>query len=341
MKKLIILICSVLSIMFPNQIKTIIETLYSEQYIYKFIVIEILFFAFWYAKFSKSGRSLQIYFKPKEDKNLKLTRVKQNIPNIKKVDYYREIPCNGNLVRTFWFLYQYELLRDETDIIGAFLLKWRKEERIKILTNNFNKQKIDLNNIKHSENILENKLIDLFKEAAGENLIIEQDEIKKWCKKNKSFDIWWKLAIREQTEIFEKEGMVYDCKAGKVIAEELNKEAIQVLGFKRFLLEYSLINERTPLEVVNWEDYLVFAQVIGIAEEVVEQFKAVYPEISDIRINDLNYISQTKFGSVMRKIIYICYLFYGFMITFGFNILLKLWEGMLVVIAYLKINYMQ
>ena len=66
---------------------------------------------------------------------------------MKEIDYYRDIPCKGDLIRTFWFLFQYELLRDETDIIGAFILKWQKENKIKILKENNYRQKINLQNI--------------------------------------------------------------------------------------------------------------------------------------------------------------------------------------------------
>jgi hypothetical protein len=335
MKKIILLGCIVLTILFPKDVLNIIEFLIKEEYWGKILLIEIFIFSIIYFKTNRFRPGLKIYYKPMEDKGLKLTRVNEKLPQIKNIDYYREIPCNGNLLKVFWFLYQYNLLENETDIIGAFLLKWRKEARIQFIQENSN-QKINLNNLKYSDDEFENRLIDLVKKASGKNLTIEKNEIEEWSQKNKEFEIWWKQVIRYQTQIFETQETVYECKIGKVISEELNKEVIQILGFKKFLLNYSLIHEKTPIEVINWEEYLIFAQVMGIAKEVAEQFETVYPEIEDIRKNDFNYVSQTGFGCLIRILLYINALFLGFMITIGVNILLAIWRFILIGITLIK-----
>jgi len=336
MKKLIVfIICIAITIIYPNQIEKILAITREENniLIFQFALI-IICSAIYLKKCLYHHGNTKIFFKPQEDKGLKLVKVNEKLPIMKNIDYYREIPCNGDLIRTFWFLFQYDLLRDETDIIGAFILKWKKEQKININ----NSQKIDLQNLTHSENELENRLIDLIKEASGENLIIEAGEIQKWCEKNKNIEIWWKQAIRYQTKIFEKEGTVYECKAGVAISEELNKEAIQILGFKKFLLNYSLIHERMPIEVVNWEEYLIFAQVIGIAQEVIKQFQVVYPEIEEIRKNDLNYISKTGFGRFFRSLIYAHSIFIGFFMALGLNFLLWIWYGLATLITMIVNN---
>lgn len=35
------------------------------------------------------------------------------------LDYYRDIPCNGNLFRAYYIAYNYGLLKNKTDILGA------------------------------------------------------------------------------------------------------------------------------------------------------------------------------------------------------------------------------
>ena len=49
-----------------------------------------------------------------------------------------------------------------------------------------------------------------------------------------------------------------------------------------------MIKEREPIEVALWDEYLMYAQIFGIAEEVANQFKKLYPEITE-NMNNLGY----------------------------------------------------
>ena len=233
----------------------------------------------------------------------------------------------------YWFLYQYDLINDENNVIGAFILKWAKDGIVNI-NRDGNTKKIDLSNVRYTDNEVENRLIDILKLAAGSNQILEESELKIWCKKNyRELNVWFKQIIRYQTKIFEKEGFVYDCKAGKVIAEDLNKEIIEILGFKKYLLDYSIIYKKEPIEVEIWEEYLILAQVLGIAKEVVKQFTEIYPEIEEIRKYNFEYISQTTSGRVFRFLILISTLFYGLIITVFFNIGLMILNAIAYIIS--------
>ena len=61
--------------------------------------------------------------------------------------------------------------------------------------------------------------------------------------------------------------------------DEVTKQAIKLAGLKKYLLEYTLIKDREAIEVVLFENYLVYAQLMGIAKEVSKEFKDLYPEI--------------------------------------------------------------
>ncbi|MFR7666050.1 MAG: DUF2207 family protein [Clostridia bacterium] len=61
--------------------------------------------------------------------------------------------------------------------------------------------------------------------------------------------------------------------------DELHRQAIELAGLKRFLLDYTLIAERTAIEVNLFENYLIYAQMMGIAKKVAKQFKELYPDI--------------------------------------------------------------
>ena len=70
-------------------------------------------------------------------------------------------------------------------------------------------------------------------------------------------------------------------------ADELKQEAEELLGLKKFLLDYTLIAERQAIEVTLFEKYLIYAQMMGIAKQVAKEFKELYPEI----------IEQSSFGT--------------------------------------------
>ena len=66
------------------------------------------------------------------------------------------------------------------------------------------------------------------------------------------------------------------------------EEAVRFAGLKKFLTEFSRISEREPIEVNLWQEYLVYAQMFGIANEVMSQFKKLYPEIVS-QMDEMNY----------------------------------------------------
>lgn len=52
-------------------------------------------------------------------------------------------------------------------------------------------------------------------------------------------------------------------------------------GLKRYMEDFSLLNEREVPELALWEKYLVFATAFGISDKVLSQLKVRYPEIAD------------------------------------------------------------
>lgn len=52
-------------------------------------------------------------------------------------------------------------------------------------------------------------------------------------------------------------------------------------AFKKYMLDFSLLNEKEVPHLVLWERYLVFATAFGIAEKVIKQLKIKYPELSN------------------------------------------------------------
>lgn len=220
------------------------------------------------------------------------------------VNYYREIPSNKDLERAYWVCLKYSVIPEEKvkqGIIGAILLKWIKNGYITvlkmekgILSFKDNNYAIDLTKITNVDNEIENGLLKILITAAGPNKILEAKEFKKWSKKNYSEVSSWFSSIDDQVELnLEKEGLItltQETTQGmfgtsknitiKNVNPKLKEEAIQLKGLKKFLLDFSIMPEREYFEVKTWEEYLILAQLMGIADKVAEQFSKIYPSFN-------------------------------------------------------------
>lgn len=234
------------------------------------------------------------------------------IPSEDEIQYWREIPCNKDLERAYWVIYQYNVVSSKTlenGIIGAILLKWIKEEKITVsktrkglFSFEDNNYAIDLSKLMYSENKIENDLLEMLKSASGANEILEAREFEKWCKKNyNKIDYWFSTILRDEQIKLENEqlitprneeikGMFGKTKTitAKVVSPVLLNDAIQLKGLEKFLLDFSMMPEREYFEVHLWEEYLIFAQLLGIAKKVEEQFSKLYPNFSQISNLDID-----------------------------------------------------
>ena len=226
----------------------------------------------------------------------KLTIKKDSAISNREIEYFRDIPCNGDIFRAYYIGYSYKLLKNRTDILGALLLKWLKDSLITI-------GKKDVGSlVKRDSDVIvvnrgkldsitdenEQRLFKMISDASGDG-VLEKKEFENWCDSN--YDMifgWFKDVMDDERYKLESEGLinVVDTKYLKfyiVTTHEatpaLKQEALELAGLKKFLKDYSLIASREPIEVNLFEDYLIFAQLMGIAKDVAKNFMDIYPEI--------------------------------------------------------------
>lgn len=207
-------------------------------------------------------------------------RVKRN------AKYCRNIPCSNNLYRCYLIAEEFGLLKNKIALIGAIILRWEKDEIVKI--ENRNKETV-ISFIANKQSILklseqENKLYHMLKTASKDG-ILENRELKKYCKKNyRKVANWFNNMISNEIDKMIEEGLIkvknvsYAAITRYLPTEELIKEAEEIMGLKKFLKDYTKIKEKEPLEVHLMEEYLVYAQMLGIAKKVNKRFKKLYPD---------------------------------------------------------------
>ena len=212
----------------------------------------------------------------------------------KDIPLYRDIPCKGDIFRAYFVADSYKLLKKKTDFLGAIFLKWLKENRISIEKQEVGKifKKEDtciiLKNDSSFLNEHEEALYKMIKEASKDE-ILQEKEFEKWCSRNYSKILnWFDKILDSERDLLVSEGIIelqevpvmkVFKKKKYVVNDSLMEEAKELAGLKKFLEEFTLIKEREPIEVNLFEDYLIFAQILGIAKKVASQFKKLYPEI--------------------------------------------------------------
>ena len=210
----------------------------------------------------------------------------------KDVMPFREIPCNKDVYRAYWVANSYNLIKKKEDFLGAVILKWLQNGNVrieKVTKKGLFKESTESNIIfeKRPDDIeVETRLYDYMETASGDGKL-ESGEFKKWCSSHYSKILDWfddvldyevKMLVNENKASKETVGKVFK-KTVYNIDDAMMMEAEQMAGLKKFLKEFTLIKEREPIEVKLWNEYLMYASIFGIADEVASQFKKLYPEV--------------------------------------------------------------
>lgn len=209
---------------------------------------------------------------------------KKNVPN------FRDIPCNKDIYYANALIFLNNFGFKETNILGAIILKWVKQEKVGFIkqdTGIFKKEQncLDLRKQPTFDNKLEEKLFNLMYEASIDG-ILEPKEFSRWARRNyDSFFGVFKSIKNDEVSKLRSTGHIYtrknkeECKKHNVLDDQIYEDSKQLYGLKKFLDEFSSINEKGTLEVHIWEEYLMFAYLFGIADQVAKQLKNLYPEL--------------------------------------------------------------
>ena len=195
--------------------------------------------------------------------------------SIRDVPYYRDIPCKGDMYRFYYLAKVYGLVKRDTDFLGALLLKWLNDMTIKPYINgkgyiagfDFSKDIV-------CENYLEKNIYDSFKESTGPNYILTLKLFKKWNRKYGGIIFSYLELIMEDLDNMYN---LSDFIVNEVVSDNLHKEAMEIIGLKKFLVEFSRIDDRLPADIKLWNEYLIYGQILGIADKVDRDFRILYP----------------------------------------------------------------
>ena len=187
--------------------------------------------------------------------------------------WYRDIPLKGNLQQANDMLNAYKYMgTDYNNLLSACVLKLINMGAISIESRLNLKGKTEQNFVMHElpnyndQPLLLRKIHNIFKTAAGSDTILEPRELKSFMRSTKNESITDSFIDTLHT------------KTGIRAYKDRLDDVRQVFGLKKFLQEFTLLDERHVNEVSLWKDYMIYATLFGIADQVIRDMKKINPE---------------------------------------------------------------
>ena len=220
----------------------------------------------------------------------------------RSVTPYRDIPCGKDLVMFSRVLTD---LRGDSEflkstLISAYILKWLQKDVISVVEGPekgiFKKTqtyKIVLTESPAILDLNERHLYNMLWEAAREDRILEKNEFQRYCKRNYSdVERWFDTVRDDGTQRLREKGLIRSERVAQkgliprkrnieTYTAAYNEELARVNGFEKFLEDEDNMAEKSMIEVKLWDEYLVFAAVMGIADQVYRQAKLAVPQFDE------------------------------------------------------------
>ncbi|MDO5015145.1 MAG: DUF2207 domain-containing protein [Clostridia bacterium] len=250
----------------------------------------------------------------------------------READYYRDLPMKGNIEATYSGLDALDELNSSNtrgNIVSAYLLKWLNEKKI-IIKNAEAKKFLGLgtkivksvifnvDSLPEEASETEKSFFRFLRKACGDDNILQEKELSKYVSKNYEsyFDkindalesgaenLLDMGVYRPSTSKKTKSSLLFSSKYE--ITEEGKSKLLQILGFKNYLKDYTLLSERESREVELWDNYLIFAALFGIADKVAKELKEINPEYFAVKQQefggDVDFVDMMIFANTLSYV---------------------------------------
>ena len=195
----------------------------------------------------------------------------------KDLMWYRDLPYKGNLLRANQVLnaMRYKS-RDTKELISACVLRLISVDALRIepLGDGSGNATLVVGELQRVRGLADTKLLralhHIFTEASGDDGVLQPKELKKWLHNSKN-----------QEMLFEFMGEATSQRGIKELRKEI-EECRKVVGHRQFLKDFTLANERHAIEVALWKDYLVYAELFGIAKQVRRDMMKINPDVFEM-----------------------------------------------------------
>lgn len=199
------------------------------------------------------------------------------ISNPKAVDWWREIPFGQDLDAAEYTLDLIEKQRRKGGHPLALILRMIHQGYLQV-----NRELEGQAEIRFTErdpgglDETARELYRMLKEASGSNRVLEDKEFSTWAKAHDKRVYRWSTQVATRgRERLQAQG----CGTPPIYTREGQVEARRLLGLRKFLSEFTLIDQREAFEAGLWKEYLVYGALFGIADRVARQLKDIDPRL--------------------------------------------------------------
>ena len=222
--------------------------------------------------------------------------------------YCRDIPLLS-LEEAYFLCYLYGLVNNPSDLVWALILKWIKEDKIS-LNDDGKSVSVDMNKVVKFSNRFERKIYFKLLASSGSNYILEEKEFINFFKSDAIIKLFGSMLKHIEYKFLHNglyKKIVFGTEYKYYLDDSLKEKAYQLAGLKKFLLDFSKINDRKGQEVALWEDYLVHAQLMGIADKIEVQLENIYPDYN--KFMKISVINNTILISLLSTLKFLPLLF--------------------------------
>ena len=196
---------------------------------------------------------------------------------MKDLMWYRDIPYGGDLQAANNVLNAYRYFgADYNNLLSACILRLINLGAISIEQRTNQKGKTapmfvihDLDEANAQPRLIR-KVHQIFQKAAGSDTVLEPKELKNWMKQkfNQGITDSFVQTLHTKTSIYQY--------------SDEREEVRRLFGLRKYLKDFSLLDERHVQEVALWKDYMIYATLFGIADQVIRDMKKINPEYFDM-----------------------------------------------------------
>lgn len=221
----------------------------------------------------------------------------------KEVTPFREIPCDKDIFLFYYLAKKLDIIGDDEsreNLISGFILKWvrdgvvtiREKESGAIVKKKNYDMYLDVD-VKF-ENKQESALYKMFILASKDG-VLQTKAFQKWCGKHyKKIDSWFTKVDNIIEDSMNKNGYAKTATVYKrvlfwniprdriVWTNKAYDQCLYVWGFNNFLKDEDNMKEKAAIEVKLWDEYLIFAAVLGVADRVEKQLKVAIPRYEEM-----------------------------------------------------------
>jgi hypothetical protein len=209
------------------------------------------------------------------------------LPGKHKIDANWWVPFEGNIPAVCSMMKLLRMNISQEKLMGAYLIRWQEAGYIRMeeRSNEGNSKKpkkeeaILFNPDKIPDQGVEQTLYRILTDITDGNHILWTSDIEKHAKElEKKLAVWAEEVKQNGEKELMRLGAAATNQKGIISLTSFGfEQAVKIIGFQKYLMDMSKPRDDKAAPRELWGDYLVFATLFGIGEQVLKSMKALDP----------------------------------------------------------------